>query len=142
LSLLKGAINSTFILSNCDIIIDEDIEKIYRHHKENNYVITMVCSLKKIIVPYGVIELNDSGEIANMKEKPELPFFINTGMYIVEPKVLNEMEENQFIGFPDIIEKYRSIGDKVGVFPISEDSWMDMGQLNEMDNMINKMIKE
>lgn len=139
LSLLKGKINSTFILSNCDILLEEDFNKIYEFHKKENNLITMVCSLKNVIVPYGVIEIDENGQIENMKEKPKFSFLTNTGVYIVEPIVIEELEENIAIGFPDIIEKYKKLGEKIGVFPISEGSWMDMGQLDEMEAMRRRL---
>jgi dTDP-glucose pyrophosphorylase len=139
LSLLRGKIKSTFIVSNCDTLIEENYEKMYNHHKAENNLITMVCSLKKFRIPYGVIEINDDGDIEEMKEKPELSFFINTGMYIVEPKIIEELEANNAIGFPDIIEKYRSSGEKIGMYPISEYSWLDMGQLDEMEEMRRRL---
>lgn len=142
LSLLKGKINSTFILSNCDILIEEDFNKIYEFHKKEKNLITMVCSLKNIVVPYGVIEIDENGQIENMKEKPKFSFLTNTGVYIVEPIVIEELEENMSIGFPDIIEKYKQLGEKIGVFPISEGSWMDMGQLDEMEAMIKLLEKK
>ena len=142
LSLLKGKINATFILSNCDILIEEDYEKMYNFHKKEKNLITMVCSVKNIKIPYGVIEINENGEIENMKEKPEVSFFINTGMYVVESIVIDELEDNKAIGFPDIIEKYKLVGEKIGVYPISENAWMDMGQLDEMDEMIRRLEKE
>lgn len=141
LSLLKGKIDSTFILTNCDIIIEEDYEKIYDYHKKENNLITMVCSLKKFKIPYGVIEINEVGEIEKMKEKPEFSFFTNTGVYIVDPQIIEELEDNTSIGFPDIIEKYKRNGEKIGVYPISENGWLDMGQLDEMDKM-RKRIEE
>lgn len=139
LSLLKGKIDSTFILSNCDILIEEDYEKMYRFHKKEKNHITMICSLKTIIIPYGVIDIGESGEIENMREKPELTFFTNTGFYIVEPSVIKDLEEDLEIGFPDIIEGYKGIGKKIGVFPISENSWLDMGQLDEMEEMRKRL---
>lgn len=135
LSLLKNKIHSTFILSNCDILIEEDYEKIYNFHAKEKNLITMVCSLKTVKIPYGVIEINETGEIEDMKEKPELSFFINTGFYVVEPKVIAELEDNKPIGFPDIIERYKAQGEKIGIYPISENNWMDMGQLDEMEEM-------
>ncbi len=139
LSLLKGKINSTFILSNCDILIDDDYYKIYEHHKREDNIITMVCSLKNITIPYGVVEVNESGNIHNMREKPDLSFLTNTGMYIVEERVIEELEQDAPISFPEIIEKYRNNGEKVGIYPISENSWLDMGQLDEMENMRKKL---
>ena len=142
LSLLKGKIHSTFVLSNCDILIEEDYEKIYNYHKQENNLITMVCSLKNIKIPYGVIEISETGEIESMKEKPELSFFTNTGMYIVEPKIIEELEDNKSIGFPDIIEQYKAKGEKIGIYPISENSWMDMGQIDEMEEMRRRLERD
>lgn len=139
LSLLKGKIDSTFILSNCDILIEEDYEKIYKYHKKEENLITMVCSLKNIKIPYGVVEINENGEIEAMKEKPEFSFFTNTGMYIVESKVIEELEEDKAIGFPAIIEKYKKAGKKIGVYPVSENSWLDMGELDVMEEMRKRL---
>jgi len=139
LSLLKGKINSTFILSNCDILIEADYKKIYNFHREEKNLITIVCSLKNITIPYGVIEISETGEIEMMKEKPKLSFFTNTGMYIAESKIIEELDDNTVIGFPDIIEKYRLAGEKIGVYPISENSWLDMGQLDEMEIMRKRL---
>lgn len=142
LSLLKGKINSTFILSNCDILIKEDISAIYKLHKEQNHLITMVCSAQNFVIPYGIVDIDKNGEIEKMQEKPTLSFLTNTGCYIVEPEVIEELEENVAVGFPDIIEKYRQQGKKVGVYPISENAWLDMGQMDELKRMEKKLKGE
>lgn len=139
LSLLKDIIKETFVLSNCDILIDADYEKIYRQHKSRGNIITMVCSVKKINIPYGVIDIDSDGNIESMKEKPEYSFITNTGMYFAEPKVIDELKNNEATGFPDIIQKYKDAGEKIGVYPISETAWMDMGQLNELEQMRKKI---
>lgn len=140
LSLLKGTIKEPFILSNCDILIDANYEKIYSHHLSEDNFITMVCSLKNIKIPYGVVEIGSDGSVEEIKEKPELSFFTNTGMYIVDQAVIEDLEINKKIDFPDIITKYKNIGKKIGVYPIGEKSWMDMGQLDELDEM-RKILK-
>lgn len=141
LSLLKGKVDSTFILTNCDILITEDFSKIYKLHKEQGNVITMICSVKNFAIPYGVVDIGKDGEIEAMREKPQLSFFTNTGCYFVEPEVIDGLEADTPIGFPDIIEKCKSQGKKVGVYPISEQSWMDMGQLDELDKMQKTLSK-
>jgi len=60
-------------------------------------------------------------------------------MYIAESKIIEELDDNTVIGFPDIIEKYRLAGEKIGVYPISENSWLDMGQLDEMEIMRKRL---
>lgn len=141
ISLLKGKINTTFILTNCDILIKENYSKIYKYHKEHANIITMICSLKNFNIPYGVVNLADEGTIKSMEEKPTVSFFTNTGCYIVEPEVIDDIPPNIPIGFPDIIEKYRNNGKKVGVYPISENAWLDMGQMDELEKMREQFEK-
>ena len=139
LGLLKGAITSTFFLSNCDILVDADFDCIYKTHKKKGNKITFVCSMKDILIPYGVVETDESGMIVNMKEKPEFSFLVNTGLYMIEPDVLDDIKEGEFIHLPDLAKRYLEKGEKVGVFPVSEKSWMDMGQFAEMDNMLKQL---
>lgn len=135
LSLLKGKIDKTFFLTNCDVIIRTDYNEIYNFHKKNNNSITMVCAYQHFKIPYGVIEMGQNGSIEKMVEKPEYSFLTNTGMYIVEPHVLDDIEENVSQGFTDIIEKQIQKGRTVAAYPISEKSWLDMGEMDSFENM-------
>lgn len=139
LRLLKDKIHSTFILSNCDILIDADLECIYKTHKAKGNKITFVCSMKDVVIPYGVVETDAEGTIKKMQEKPGFSFLINTGLYMIEPEVLDEIKEGEFIHLPDLAQRYLERGEKVGVFPISEKAWMDMGQFAEMENMMKNL---
>ena len=139
LCLLKGKIKAPFFFTNCDTLLDVDFGDIYEYHKSHGNLVTMICAFKHYTVPYGVVELGENGSIAAMREKPELDFLTNTGVYVVEPRVVEEMRDGEKIGFPDVIERYRRAGEKVGVYPISESSWMDMGQLEELEKMRRKL---
>lgn len=135
ISLLKEKIKDTFILTNCDILIDEDLTKAYRQHKESKNMITMVSSLKNFTIPYGVVNIGKDGMIESMQEKPNMSFFTNTGCYFVEPEVIEGLAYNEPADFPTVIEKYMKVGKKVGYYPIGEDAWLDMGQLDELEKM-------
>ncbi|MDP4126512.1 MAG: sugar phosphate nucleotidyltransferase [Bacillota bacterium] len=134
LSLLKGKMGSTFFLTNCDILVRANYKEIYDFHKQNGNMITIVAAYKHLTIPYGIINMNN-GEVASMTEKPEYSFLTNTGFYVVEAEVINRIEDHKAIGFPDIIEQQKSLGEKIGVFPVSEKSWLDMGQLEELEVM-------
>ena len=142
LSLLKGKISETFFFGNCDVLIKADYSEILKFHKENHSTITMVCAYKNINIPYGVVETEKDGVIKEMKEKPVVSFLTNTGMYVVEPEVIDDIDDNVFMGFPDIIELERKRGKKVVAYPISENDWMDMGQLDELEKMRLKLYGE
>lgn len=139
--LLKNQIYSTFILTNCDILILDDVKKMIDHHKEQGNQVTMICSLKNFEIPYGIVHFTEGGEISSFEEKPKMSFFTNTGYYILEPGIFNYIEENENIGMPDIITRMKEDGQKVGIYPISENAWLDMGQMDSMESMELK-VKE
>ena len=142
LSLLKGKLDSTFFFSNCDTLLDVDYGDVYQYHKKHGNLITMICAYKHYTVPYGVVEMGENGAIAAMREKPELNFLTNTGVYVVEPQVVEEMEEGRKVGFPDVIDEYRRKGLPVGVYPINESAWMDMGQMEELEKMRRRLEQQ
>lgn len=142
LSLLRSHLDSTFFFANCDALLTANYESILRFHKENKNLITMICSFKNIHIPYGVVEMGENGVIESMKEKPLMSFLTNTGIYIVEPEVMDDIEDGVSIGFPNIVEMERKKGKKVAVFPVSENDWMDMGQLSELEKMRMKLYGE
>ena len=142
LSLLKGKFNSTFFFANCDALLTANYESMVKFHKENGNVITMICAYKNLNIPYGVVEMGEKGLIESMKEKPLMSFLTNTGIYIVEPEVVDDMIDGEAIGFPDIVERQRQKGRRVAVFPVSENDWMDMGQLSELEKMRVKLYGE
>lgn len=129
--LIKDKISSTFFVSNCDIIINQDLEELYNYHKDNNNKITIVSVLKHYYIPYGTIETENGGILKELIEKPKLTFQINSGMYILEPDVLQEIPANKFFHITELIEKIQQKGEQVGVFPVSEGSWKDIGEWDE-----------
>ena len=142
LSLLRGKLGSTFFFANCDALLISNYENMLKFHKENGNIITMICAYKNMNIPYGVVEMGVNGSIKEMKEKPLVSFLTNTGMYIVEPEVIDDIEDGVPIDFPDIVEKERQKDKKVAVFPVSENDWMDMGQLPELEKMRIRLYGE
>lgn len=139
LSLLKGKLSSTFFLTNCDLLIFTDYEKLLRFHRENGSAVTMVCAEKHVTIPYGVVETGENGVITAMREKPAFQFLTNTGLYLVEPEVLEDIGEDEVIGFPDIIERQRRKGRRVSAYTVGEADWLDMGQLDELEKMRERL---
>lgn len=139
LSLLKGWQKGAFFFTNCDTLLQTNYESLLKFHRENANVITMVCAHKNVSIPYGVVEMGQNGRIEAMREKPHLSFLTNTGMYIVEPEVLDDIEDGVAVGFPDVVERQRQKGRKVAVYPVGESEWMDMGQLPELEKMRQRL---
>lgn len=130
-SLLKGKIDKPFFVSNCDIIVDQDYRDVYDYHRNNKNDITIVTAIKSFHIPYGVIETGENGLMKGISEKPNMSYMINTGVYILESQLIDEIPENTFYHITDLIEKVRKNGGRVGCFPVSEKSWTDIGDWNE-----------
>ena len=139
LQLIKEEFSRPFIVTNCDILIHADYEDIYRYHKEAGNELTIVTALKNIEVPYGVIHSSENGAVQSMEEKPKLSYFVNTGMYILNPELKNEIPEDTFFHMTDLADKLLAENRRVGMYPISEDSFLDMGEFEEMHRMEEKL---
>lgn len=131
LHLLAGAIEDTFFVTNCDIMVDQDYSEIMSYHKESGNELTVVAALKHISLPYGTIETGENGMLTNLTEKPEMTFLINSGLYILEPHLIREIPQNTFFHIITLIEQLKEQNRKVGVFPVSEKSWKDIGEWKE-----------
>ena len=132
LSLFKPKVEGAFFLSNCDILIDGNYSDIYSFHRDNNNTITIVSSMKNFKIPYGIIETGSDGLLKSIKEKPEFDFLVNTGMYIIESSALKYIERNRLYHMTELIETCMAKGEKIGVYPLSEKSWTDIGQMEEL----------
>lgn len=140
LNLLKNMIKETFFVTNCDILIEANYSDILKFHKKSKNKITVVTALKNYPVPYGIFNLNESGKVCSLEEKPNYQFLINTGMYILEPEVIDLIDENTFCDMTDLIYKYiEKNNDSVGIYPITENSWLDMGEFSALKNMNEKL---
>ena len=84
-------------MSNCDVLLDIDYSDLLDYHKKNQNEITVVTSLKHMQIPYGVIELETGGKNQKLSEKPSYSYNMNTGIYVLEPSVMNDIPENKSI---------------------------------------------
>lgn len=138
LHLLKNRIKKTFFVSNCDILIEADYADILKFHNKKKNKITLVSSMKNFTIPYGVCEIETGGDLRDIREKPEYDFLVNTGMYILDASVLDDIPKNRFYNITDLIGDYIEKRKKIGVYPVSEKSWLDMGQWEELQKMVNR----
>lgn len=136
-SLLKGKISTPFFVSNCDSINEQDYRDVYDYHVSNHNDMTIVTMVKSFKIPYGVIETGVDGLMVDLKEKPEHTYMVNSGVYILNSELIDEIPEGQFFHITHLMEKVKDRGGRVGCFPVSEESWHDMGEWPEYLKMIN-----
>jgi len=130
-SLLKDKITTPFFVSNCDSINEQDYRDVWDYHVQNHNDMTIVTMVKSFKIPYGVIETGADGLMTALKEKPEQTYQVNTGVYILNPELIDEIPEGEFFHITHLMEKVQVRGGRVGCFPVSERSWKDMGEWPE-----------
>ena len=131
--------NNPFFVTNCDTIIKTDYQDLYNYHRKEKNDITLVASTKEYIIPYGTCELNGEGLLSFINEKPKQNFLVNTGLYVINPSVLTIIPENSLFNFTQLIKSVCDQKGRVGVFPIDDDAWIDVGQWTEYENAIDKL---
>lgn len=139
LSLLKGRLNEPFFVCNCDIMIEQDYNEIVKYHQDNGNELTLVAAVKSYQIPYGTINISANGLLTSLQEKPDLTFLVNAGMYLLEPGLLDEIPSEKVFHITDLIEKIRARGGKVGVFPVSDGSWYDIGNWPEYNMTADRL---
>ena len=120
-----------FFVTNCDIILEIDYAELLDFHMNNGSSISLVASMKNYSIPYGVCEISSDGELAQIREKPKSNLLVNTGLYILSPEVLRFIPENEEYHMTNLIRDVKANDLKVGVIPVSENSWIDIGEWAE-----------
>jgi len=87
--------------------------------------------MKSVYIPYGTLVTGENGLLESLQEKPEFTFQINTGMYVLEPHLLKEIPSDRIYHITYLIDKLVKEGRRVGVYPVNEGSWTDVGNWEE-----------
>ncbi|MGL5152406.1 MAG: sugar phosphate nucleotidyltransferase [Clostridium sp.] len=139
LSLIKGRRFENFFVTNCDILILDNYLKMIKFHLERKNHITVICAKKEYAIPYGVFRENESGNIISLEEKPTLDILVNTGMYIINKRVLDIIEEGNETQMTDVILKALECGMRVELYKVFGNQWLDMGEFKAMEDMIEEL---
>ena len=136
---LNTKVQNTILLTNCDTLIYEDVNRIYNEHKQKESKITIIGTLKHVPISYGVCKTKSNGSLVCIDEKPNIDFLINTGTYFIEPDVLKYIPANAKYDAVDLINRLLSLNLNIDVYPTSNNNWVDLGQMNNYNNYIKQL---
>jgi dTDP-glucose pyrophosphorylase len=138
LSLLESSIESTFVVTNCDIIAKLDYGKMLDWHFEHDAELTILGIRKRVDIPYGVIGINHEHYVTDIDEKPYYNFMIVSGIYILEPSVFELVSRDESHDMDKLIEDCLERGKKITCYPV-EGGWFDMGQFEEYKQLLKHL---
>lgn len=131
----KDVCKSDFFMTNCDIIADTDYYCVWKEHRQNGNIITMVLANKEYCVPYGTVEVSEDGNVLCLREKPRVEYKVNTGIYLCNSRLLDYIDDSEKIDMPDLIQRCINAGEKIGQITIDGNDWYDMGQPDQLEMM-------
>ena len=83
-------------------------------------------------IPFGVVTTEEL-QAKSIIEKPIQKFFVNAGIYVLEPELVNKVNPNTSIDMPNLLEQQIKEGKSVSIFPIHE-YWLDIGHMKEYES--------
>ncbi|MEG3692843.1 nucleotidyltransferase family protein [Vibrio coralliirubri] len=119
------------IMMNGDVLTKVDFERLLDFHNDNEADATMCVREYDYQIPYGVIN-GEGNKITSMVEKPIQRFFVNAGIYVVSPTVIQSVPKNHHIDMPTLLEQHMNERDNILMFPIHE-YWLDIGRMDDFN---------
>lgn len=130
LSLLPDRPSEPIVVMNGDLLTKVDLLHLLDFHAEHGAAATMCVREYDFQVPFGVVNF-DGSKILGVEEKPVQRFFVNAGIYVLDPSVLDMVSEDEFLDMPSLFNRLVAAGHEAAVFPIRE-YWADIGRMDDL----------
>lgn len=131
LSLLSQRPPGPIIVMNGDVLTNINFRTLIEFHREQRAQATMCVREYSFQVPYGVVQ-TDGMHLTRISEKPMKSFFVNAGVYVVEPQVLDLLPKGEPCDMPNLFERVIGSDGTAAVFPIHE-YWADIGRIDDLE---------
>jgi dTDP-glucose pyrophosphorylase/predicted transcriptional regulator len=131
LSLIRDKLDEPFFVMNADLLTNVNFEHLHDYHESHNALATMAVREYDFQVPYGVVNITDS-RITSIEEKPTHKFYVSGGIYMLNPKSLELIPNDQFFDMPSLFESMIANGAQAVSFPIRE-YWLDIGRMSDYE---------
>jgi dTDP-glucose pyrophosphorylase len=131
LSLLPKRPTEPLLVLNGDVLTQVDYGRLLRFHDEQQAAATLCVREHTTQIPYGVVRLDDL-HVLTLEEKPVLSHYVNAGIYLLDPALLDLVPQDRFYDMPTLLEKAMQCQHRVSAFPIHE-YWLDVGHHDTLE---------
>lgn len=135
LSLLPEKPKLPFIVMNGDLLTNVNLQQLLQFHEDQKAQATMCVREHAIQVPYGVVNIGGN-QILNVDEKPTQKFFVNAGIYVLNPSTLDLIPQGQYFDMPSLFDRLIEQKLQTAAFPIRE-YWLDIGQRTDFERALS-----
>jgi dTDP-glucose pyrophosphorylase len=127
----KNLIDLPILIMNGDLLTKIDFKELLSFHLNEGGDATMCAREYDFQVPYGVIKTNGQ-HVSSIVEKPVHKFFVNAGVYVLNPLMLDAIDGVSYLDMPDLLQKKIDSSGQINVFPVHE-YWLDIGQIEQFE---------
>ncbi|SDH16758.1 Nucleotidyl transferase [Sinosporangium album] len=118
--------NEPALVMNCDILTSADLTEMFSAHVRSGSLLTLAARRIQIPVSFGVLDLDEGGRVAGIREKPQLSVEVSAGIQVVDPGVRAWMSAGVAMDMPELILALIKQRCQVRAHPLSA-SWHDIG---------------
>ena len=134
-------VNDSFLVMNGDVLTALDYRALMAAHRASGNALTIASHPRVVRTDYGVLHVDEgpgpTGRIVGFEEKPEIPFTVSMGVYIMEPRILDFIEPDEPLDLPDLVLKLLKAGEQVGSYRF-EGFWLDIGRHEDYEEAIRE----
>ena len=131
LSKLFPELSEPVLVMNGDLVTQFDVAAMFTHHEHAGAVATVGAFPYTHEVPYGVLQVDDAGDIESIEEKPLRQELVSGGIYVFNPSVFRKVPTNTFFPMTQVLTDCIEVGDRVSVWAVDKD-WMDVGHPQDL----------
>ena len=147
LSLIKG-LDETFLVLNGDLLTNLDYRRLIEYHHQSGSTCTIAMYNRQVQITLGVIKLDGDNRLVDYIEKPTYDYQVSMGVYVFEPAVLQYLQPDTRLDFPDLIKTLLREGHPVRGYPF-DGYWLDIGRhedyaqaMEDFENMRPSLVFE
>lgn len=130
LSRMRDRLDGRFFVTNSDVYTDLPLQHVLDHHIERGAPITVVATRQQVSIAYGVLDIA-GGRVRTFREKPTQDFSVSTGIYLMEPEVLDHIPLSGPFGFDQLMYALLDSGTPINVYE-HEGTWIDIGRIEDL----------
>ena len=118
------------LVTNGDVLTDIRYGEVLDFHCSHNASATMAVSLYEWEHPFGVVSIKGI-DIVGFEEKPITYSYINAGVYVLEPWILDTLKMGDHCDMPMLFDRLREKKERTIVYPMHE-PWLDVGREDDL----------
>jgi len=121
-----------FLVMNGDVLTTLDYAALMQAHRESGVAATAVVTHREFPVEFGVVHMDDGGDLKRWEEKPVHEHDISIGIYVLSTSNLRLLSEGESLGMPDFLQRIMGYGGRVRCH-MTDAYWLDIGRIGDYE---------